>query len=488
MFFRNIRTLLHRPCRFSTGRFGRSNFLFSKRIATPARTLCSIAMCSAGFILPMSTYFVYCSPSSSTTATSQFLSDYEVDADYNHLAETMKRWGQACLLREPLEKYVVSVHGTVSSAKSSFINDFYGLEIQRSAMQEQDTIITIIEVIPEDDFSELVQMRTAKDEYAAQANVAASLTSRDLHARMGIPEGDKRHGVAFLVLDSEESVTRTKHFALFPDPKLLSRLRAAGRIRSLVINERIYDHPDEVFSIISTKDTNAKEWPDLMLRKRMAMDTIMIDTPGILSVNESVLEEMTSVIRQASFHLFLTSNPSSRDAKTALRAFAQASWNAYPTGLQSSFWNTTYFLITKIDQIITEEGCTDAHWFDFGRLFTCLYQGDNKLTIPLAPPVFSRCMFVGIPKKQNIEHKWAGGLPTVYQALGGLQGAGLALSKRKMLMIMKMAEEFDDHISKNSMGWATLGWLLPGHESAQQTSRRLYKKYERVFQHDSRKP
>jgi len=67
----------------------------------------------------------------------------EVKADYDTLEEIMGRWKlENC--HHPFTKNVVTILGTTSSGKSSFVNHFFQVGVKKVALEQMDTVGIIL--------------------------------------------------------------------------------------------------------------------------------------------------------------------------------------------------------------------------------------------------------------------------------------------------------------------------------------------------------
>ena len=81
-----------------------------------------------------------------------FIDREKMDRDYNGIVCDLKKYHLQSEIRTPINKYMISVHGSTSSGKSSFINDIIGICTQATSESEQDTFVSIIYTVDESTF------------------------------------------------------------------------------------------------------------------------------------------------------------------------------------------------------------------------------------------------------------------------------------------------------------------------------------------------
>ncbi|EGC37116.1 hypothetical protein DICPUDRAFT_77206 [Dictyostelium purpureum] len=195
-----------------------------------------------------------------------FSYESSVERDYWITRKLMSKWNRIPK-RLPFSKFLVVVLGTVSAGKSSFINNFYNLQVKVSADEQLDTHFTLIETIPRQQFYELSDQQMPK-----------KFTREQLNEKIkGEPVSDPRHGHVFLYLDKTFTLSRyDAQFSNYRD--IISNLNL---VRTVLINEEyLTGTPDEIM--------NQKK-------------TIFIDSPGFEPKTEHDPEKLLGSIRVVQF-------------------------------------------------------------------------------------------------------------------------------------------------------------------------------------------
>src|SRR3989338_5270987 len=149
----------------------------------------------------------------------------------------------------PFDKNVVSILGLTSSGKSSFVNHFFGVHVKRVAQCEIDTHFTLVETVPEAEFSRLVSGYQRQSQATIDSAPAVSLATAS----------DPRRNVAYVILDVAATLARYEQFESFS-----AVFRKHHLIEAVLINEAYLPPlPAEAHS-------------GMDIRKR----TILIDSPG----------------------------------------------------------------------------------------------------------------------------------------------------------------------------------------------------------------
>jgi len=150
--------------------------------------------------------------------------------DYQELVDLFKYWNE--IPPKPIwEKYVVSVFGTTSAGKSSFMNHIIGMPLCHTSVGQVDTGFTIIEVVSEKEFLKYSGESAAK-KMSKEEVMKTEYTSKD-------PMNDPRYGRVFVVLDSQATL---QHYAPRLE-ELKSGVATSGSIiRTMLINESYLEY------------------------------------------------------------------------------------------------------------------------------------------------------------------------------------------------------------------------------------------------------
>jgi len=336
--------------------------------------------------------------------------------DYNRLEEIMLRW-KLENNHQPFNKNVVTILGTTSSGKSSFVNHFFQVGIKKVALEQMDTHFTIVETIPEAEFARLVG-NTYKRKEIPDDKISASV--QDTFS-------DARRNVVYLILDTSSTIARHKQFENFS-----AVFRKHELINSILINE-YYIRGDEE-------------------HQNLVKKTILIDSPGFtaetqigkLRGNLEILQYMYTlsdltlffiasesinlVASQISmlelsilyaFHgetqfaqtltdMIAVKDPSFSFSVTDLFSAVVRKLKQSPTTGKSaydgtSYWDKVKFILSKIDNVTMRCVCEkeirpEAQFFELGTTL-----GKNLRF--LKPPVFDQCFAIAIPEQQTYQTK-----------------------------------------------------------------------------------
>ena len=154
----------------------------------------------------------------------------------------------------PFDKNVVSILGLTSSGKSSFVNHFFGVHVKRVAQCEIDTHFTLVETVPEAEFSRLVSGYQRQSQATIDSAPAVSLATAS----------DPRRNVAYVILDVAATLARYEQFESFS-----AVFRKHHLIESVLINEAY-------LPATSPQEGGKSGEGAIDIRKR----TILIDSPG----------------------------------------------------------------------------------------------------------------------------------------------------------------------------------------------------------------
>jgi len=339
----------------------------------------------------------------------------EVKADYDTLEEIMGRWKlENC--HHPFTKNVVTILGTTSSGKSSFVNHFFQVGVKKVALEQMDTHFTIVESVPEEDFARLVGNYKRK-------NIPVDKISNPVQDSYS----DARRNVVYMILDTASTIARHQQFENFSKV-----FRKHELVNSILINEYYLRGDPE--------------------RLAMLKNTILIDSPGFtaetqiakLKGNLEILQYMYSlsdltlffiasdsinlVASQISmlelsilyaFHgqthfaqtlteMLATKDPSFSFSVTDLfsavmRKIRQSPSKQNSTYDGTSYWDKVKFILSKIDNVTMRCVCEkeirpEAQFFELGTTL-----GRNLRF--LKPPVFDQCFAIAIPEQQTFRTK-----------------------------------------------------------------------------------
>lgn len=197
--------------------------------------------------------------STQTIDKSQFATQAEKDLDR---LQALSAYWQVETREIPFEKFVVLVLGTTSAGKSSWINHFFGVNIKKTADNQQDTYFSFIEVVTAEEF--------AKHTPTHDKSHFASFSAEQLQENIRNVDTDPRLNHVFVYLDGESTITRYyKHLT-----KYSKDIRAFAVFKTILINE--------------TYLMNFKSYP-------LTSKTILIDSPGFVAEKDILnnIEEMS---------------------------------------------------------------------------------------------------------------------------------------------------------------------------------------------------
>eukprot|EP01104_Vermistella_antarctica_P002970 TRINITY_DN1313_c1_g1_i1.p1 TRINITY_DN1313_c1_g1~~TRINITY_DN1313_c1_g1_i1.p1 ORF type:complete len:874 (-),score=192.16 TRINITY_DN1313_c1_g1_i1:210-2831(-) len=167
----------------------------------------------------------------------------EVEDEFRKLEQLVQEWDQegcggagAGGLR-PFAKNVVTVLGTTSSGKTSFVNDFFGVSVKKVAACQQDTYFTLIETTNEEEFCLLVPA------YVEKAKSGRTFTAEELTSPIIDPHNDLRRDVVYTILDTTTTLSRHPQFEPLADTFRKNQL-----LRDVVINEAYLPRADNNIS------------------------------------------------------------------------------------------------------------------------------------------------------------------------------------------------------------------------------------------------
>eukprot|EP01133_Synstelium_polycarpum_P015332 gene15332-18171_t len=292
-----------------------------------------------------------------------FIYNSDIERDYWLIRRLMKKW-DLLPKKLPFPKFLVVVLGTTSAGKSSFINNFFGMQVKRSAIGQLDTHFTLVETIPKDQFAllsdKLSDTRVEKPKKFTKEQLNEKITTE--------PMSDPRYGHVFLYMDTAYTLSRyDAQLSRFDN--VISQY---GLVRSILINEEYLSGTDE----------------EILYQKK----TIFLDSPGFESKNESNPENLLGNIKVIQF-FYATSDLTlfMMPAKNISLVSPQvdASLNCEYVG--TLVWDKIRFMLTQIDDIQgTEETNLREQYFELGRLL------GKSLTF-LDPPTFTQCMAIALP-------------------------------------------------------------------------------------------
>jgi len=189
------------------------------------------------------------------------------EGDFLAAEKLMDKWGLRSRYR-PFRKNVVTLMGTISSGKSSFLNFFYGFTVQRVSAHQQDTHWTVVEVVDELSFKD-----------AVGSGYRFTKLSRD-QVKQG--DGDLLRNNLYVHLGPNETVQRFEQFAQFADAFRRNRLVAAVLINGAHLSSL---------------------WGATEKANRRRQNTVMIDSPGLSAEDTITTMESNLQIFQYFFRL-----------------------------------------------------------------------------------------------------------------------------------------------------------------------------------------
>jgi len=368
-----------------------------------------------------------------------------IEKDMSFLRDLLVSWGEdpKLLIPEQLPKRTISVTGTMSSGKSSFVNAFFGIRVKAELLGETDTNFTIVETVSETEFRDIVDHRFSV-RYKDLSGIKESDMFEEVSARIGYQANR-----CFYVLSADQTFERYNQQNNFFSPQLREQMQQYHSLfQAVLINEKIYE-----------SNLALRGEP---MRQHLAKQTILIDTPGIKT--NHIMPAIKHVVTHSDQNLFLIGADciNNRETQDAVDIIKSAINPLHPYGNQSSgtnnpppptvlcgvataIWDRTLILMTKSDILQTREE-QDTATFNLGQLF--------PLRSPVVPPPYHMVYRISLPHKRT-----SGNGDRYEELMKRLTGHSLvSVHAERSSRVVKVCEVLDAKMKGSIRSGLRTGW------------------------------
>jgi GTP-binding protein EngB required for normal cell division len=191
----------------------------------------------------------------------------------------------------PTQKRMTMIIGDQSSGKSSFINYIFGnLEVREVGARAIDAHFTVLEVVDEDEFKELVGVHKYQERMQEHEQLVCDgkrHINQWLYNRESSRDIDTRRNIVWTELEISQVEERYKH--LYSESGLKDAFHSV--LKAVVVNARFASGTD-------IEQERAKQFNDRSFRP-LCHDIIVIDTPGFndeINLKKEKLETNVAVL------------------------------------------------------------------------------------------------------------------------------------------------------------------------------------------------
>lgn len=344
----------------------------------------------------------------------------------------------------PFHKYCVLLLGATSSGKSAFCNWLFGASVKKSADNQQDTTYTLVEVVDEESFYNLVGKPCS----------ASGMVNRKLLSEPIVdPETDGRNGEVFFALSPYQ--TRMRYEQL-PQSATQEGFGSIDQLfTGILINKRYLDPNSPQFDlacrclVIDSPGFDSVAPADVPTKFLLSIkvlsvlyqlaDTVLffVQAGNITTQAASQLPmlELTVLLGShngdAASHLMRTleTSPTPEDSlgRHAIRALIDLfdpprKEPGYRGSLpNTAVWSKIFFIVSKVDIVwFNAVGRTSSHRAVANQLFELGVMFATHLR-KLAPPTPDSVLTIGVPSEQKARES---------EFLGDLELLGGKLARR----------------------------------------------------------